>query len=161
MNKLLRRLSLLLAFSLLCSVSAGAQVPRLGDVKTIVVADDNFVVQKANGPVFRRSITCEAWITTDGKLHCKTVTKLTSASVKFTLPTISSTTSGGGGTSAGGDISRKLAVKEPVLGQDTYIWDISGDKYRDKHSITLFISSAFGSGEIVLINKKIPGTVQH
>lgn len=127
--------------------------------RIIVVTDDNFEVKKATGPVFRRSITCEAWITTDGKLHCKTNGQLTSAELKFTWPTYSKTQPDGTITSAGGGIAgRKLAVKKLVLGQDTYTWDISGDNYRNMHAITLLITAPLVTGEIVLTNKKVPAT---
>lgn len=163
MKKIISRHLAVLAAGLFFGLVANAQIPRIdpnAGKRVIVVTDDNFIVQKATGPVSRRSITCEAWITTDGKLHCKTGgASLKSASVKFTSPTYSSTTPGGDGTSAGSEISRMLPVKDLVLGQDTYTWDISGDKYREKHSITLVIATPLRSGKIVLINKKVPAAI--
>ena len=149
----------ILFIGLFFAVSLNAQIPQI-DPKAgqsrIVVIDDNFEVKKPTGPIFRRSITCEAWITTDGTLHCKTKVKIASASVKYTLPTQSSTATGGTTTSAGGDKTIKLTVKELVLGQDTYTWDISGEKYREMHMITLYISNPLSSGQVILINKKVP-----
>lgn len=163
MRKNIYRCFTVLSVGIFLAVVANAQVPKIdpkAGQRVIVVTDDNFEVQKPTGPVMRRSITCEAWITTDGILHCKTSAKLKSASIEFKSPTYSSTTRPEGTrTSAGSTISRKLVVKELVLGQNTYTWDISSDKYRDMHSITLSLASVFGSGQIVLINKKVSAKI--
>ena len=146
--------------SLILGLIVAGQIPPVdpnAGKRVIVVTDDNFEVQRPTGPVSRRSITCQVWITTDGKLHCRTSKQLTSAELKYVRPTSSKTQPDGTVTSSGGGLAgRKLAVKELVLGQDTYTWDISGDYYRKAHSITLLIKAPLVSGEIVLINKKVP-----
>lgn len=50
----------------------------------------------------------------------------------------------------------KLTVKAVVLGQDIYTWDISGEKYREMHMITLYISNPMSSGQVIFINKSVP-----
>jgi hypothetical protein len=159
MRKTIYRYFSILSVGVFLALAVNAQVPKIdpkAGQRVIVVRDDNFEAQKPTGPVMRRSITCEAWTTTDGILHCKTRVKLKSASIEFKSPTYSSTTPEGTTTSAGGGIGRKLTLKELALDQDTYTWDLSGDKYHEKHAISLNISSAFGSGQVVLINKKVP-----
>lgn len=149
--------------SLILGLIAAGQIPPVdpnAGKRVIVVTDDNFEVQRPAGPVSRRSITCQVWITTDGLLHCKTTKQLTSAELKYVRPTYTKTNPDGTGTSSGGGLSgRKLAIKELVLGQNTYTWDLSGDNYKNAHSITLLIKAPLVSGEIVLINKKVPAKI--
>ena len=162
MTRLLRRCSLLLAFGVLCSAYIGAQAPRVGDVKTLVVIDESFEPQQNTdrGPFRRGRLRYEVWITTDGVLHCKT-SKLLSASVMFTPPVIKTATAGGGGTSVGGGKGRLLSVDKSDFADTHYTFDIKPDKYRQMHSITLTIRSGLhGSAEVKLINKKVPAEIQ-
>ncbi len=92
-------------------------------------------------------------------LHCRTSLPLKSASIKFTAPTASSTNANGDTTGASGSIERKFELTKPA-GSDAYLFDLVPDKYKEKHAITLTLTSTNGSkAEINLINKKVPAKI--
>jgi len=63
-------------------------------------------------------------------------------------------------TGAGGSIERKFELNKPN-GSDAYLFDLVPDKYKEKHAITLSITSTTGSkAEITLINKKVPAKIE-
>lgn len=166
MKKLTVYCSLLLAFGVLffaADARAQTRKPDLDGLNkpVIVPTDKNFDAQKqAPSQAARRGIAYEAWITTDGVLHCKTSSPLKSAAIKFTAPTVSSTNANDTTTGSGGDVSRKFELKKSPDG--AYVFDISADKYKEKHAVTLTITSTFGtSAEIKLINKKIPAKIEN
>ena len=149
---------------LLTSQTANAQVPKIDPNTTtriVVVTDDNFEPQKQTdrGPSRRGRLLYEVWITTDGILHCKT-SKLSSASIAFTPPTVNTANASGGGTTVGGGKSRLLSVSNGDFSDNHYTFNIKPDKYREMHKITLSIRSGLlGSAEVELINKKIPAEI--
>jgi hypothetical protein len=66
---------------------------------------------------------------------------------------------GGFGTGSGGGFSRKFELDKPAS-SDAYLFNIKPDKYKDKHAITLSITSASGAkADIKLINKKVPAEI--
>ncbi len=180
MKKLILSSSILLAFGVLFSaaITAQAQItrPDPGDVvikvpkpnpgglknPLIPLTDKNFEPQKFTPLLgFKPGIAYEVWITTDGVLHCKTSSTLKTASIQFTQPTFSSKKNANGvTTSAGGSVGRKFELDKPE-GSDAYLFNIAPDKYKEKHAITLMITSTSGSkAEVTLINKKVPAEIE-
>jgi hypothetical protein len=140
-------------------------VPKIdpnGPKRMIVVTDRNFESQKST-PVasFKPQIAYEVWITTDGVLHCKTSSTLKSASIYFTPPTVTYTPdANGNSTGTGGGYRRKYELNKPA-GDDAYIFNLASDKYKEKHAITLSITSTSGAkAEIKLTNKKVPAEIK-
>ena len=163
MKKLILSCSILFVFTLLLSANAQAQIPKpdLGGLNKPASTDKNFEPQKFT-PILgvKRSIAYEVWITTDGVLHCKTSSTLKTASIKFTQPTVSSTNANGDTTGSSGSFSRKFELNKPE-DSDAYLFDIASDKYKEKHAITLMITSTSGSkAEVTLINKKVPAKIE-
>jgi len=163
MKKLILSCSILFVFTLFLSANAQAQIPKpdLGGLNKPALTDKNFEPQKFT-PVLgvKRSIAYEVWITTDGVLHCKTSSTLKTASIKFTQPTVSSTNANGDTTGSSGSFSRKFELNKPE-DSDAYLFDIASDKYKEKHAITLMITSTSGSkAEVTLINKKVPAKIE-
>ncbi len=165
MTKLILSCSFLFVLTTMLSANAQAQIPKpdLGGLgkSVVVVADRNFDRQKSTPPLgFTRQIPYEVWITTDGILHCKTSSPLKSASITFTAPTVSSSNGGGTTTGSAGGFSRQFALNKPE-GSDSYLFNIVPDKYKEKHAITLIITSTTGTkAEIKLINKRVPATIE-
>ncbi len=164
MTKLIVGCSFLIVFTAMLSASAQAQIPKpdLGGLgkPLVVLTDKNFERQKfAPIPGVTRQIPYEVWITTDGILHCKTSSPLKSASITFTAPTVSSSNGSGTTTGSGGSFSRQFTLNKPE-GSESYQFNIASDKYKEKHAVTLIITSTTGSkAEITLINKKVPATI--
>ena len=155
----MKTLLLFLLFS--AAITAQAQIPKLdlGGLNKPASTDKNFEPQKFTPILGVRKIAYEVWITTDGVLHCKTSSTLKTASIKFTAPTASSTNANGDTTGTGGDVSRKFELNKPE-DSDAYLFNIVPDKYKEKHAITLTITSTNGSkAEIKLINKKVPAKI--
>ncbi|CAN5331264.1 hypothetical protein BH10ACI2_BH10ACI2_02840 [soil metagenome] len=163
MKNLAFKFTVAVALCLFISCLINAQVPQIDSKagsRVIVVTDDNFEPQKQmdRGPTRRGRLLYEVWITTDGILHCKT-SKLSSAAITFSPPTIE-TANAGGGTKVGGSKSRMLNVGQGDFSNNHYLFNINADKYREMHMITLSIISSFlGSAEVKLINKKIPAEI--
>ncbi len=167
MKKLTICCSILLAFGILFSaaINAPAQItrPDWGKLKNpaVAAADRNFEPQKFTPVSGASRLAYEVWITTDGVLHCRTSLPLKSASIKFTQPTFSTKPDANGDTTgAGGSIERKFELNKPK-GSDAYLFDLVPDKYKEKHAITLSITSTTGSkAEITLTNKKVPAKIE-
>ena len=178
MKKLTIYCSILFAFGVLFSAAintAQAQItrPDLGDVvikvpkpnpkgviPVIILTDNNFEPQKFTPVSGASRLAYEVWITTDGVLHCRTSLPLKSASIKFTAPTVSSTNANGDTTGSSTSFSRKFELNKPE-GSDAYLFNIAPDKYKEKHAITLIITSTSGSkAEVTLINKKVPAKIE-
>lgn len=161
MKKILIGNSLLLALSVICSTYTNAQVPQIdpnAGRRVIVVTDSNFEPQKFKPALSTKpGIAYEVWITTDGVLHCKTASALTTASIEFVSPKITSNLPSGGSTQSGGGYARKV---EPKKTNDEYQFSIATDKYREKHAIILSVVSSNGAkSEIKLVNKKVPAEI--
>jgi len=168
MKKLTIYCSILFAFGVLFSAAittAQAQRPELDlgglNNRLIVPRDRNFEPQKFTPVSGVTRLAYEVWITTDGVLHCRTSLPLKSASIKFTQQTFSSKPDANGtSTGSGGYIERKFELYKPN-GSDAYLFDLVPDKYKEKHAITLSITSTTGSkAEITLINKKVPAKIE-
>jgi len=101
-----------------------------------------------------RALSYEAWITTDGKLHCNTSLVLNAAEVKFVWPASSATAADGTSTSSGGDMSKKLTV---TASEDLhYAFNIAKDGYKQAHKIILSLTANNGaSATVTLINNKV------
>ena len=178
MKKLTVYCTILLACGVLFSavINAQAQIPK-PDLRDVVIkvprpnpgglipgiafTDKDFEPQKSGRTLtVKPQIAYEVWITTDGVLHCKTNSTLKFASIKFTAPTASSTNANGDTTGSSTSFSRKFELNKPE-GSDAYLFDLVPDKYKEKHAITLSITSTTGSkAEITLINKKVPAKIQ-
>ncbi|HMT06404.1 MAG TPA: hypothetical protein PKA82_00265 [Pyrinomonadaceae bacterium] len=161
------RTLVLIALALSFSAVAASQItkPTGGKINSIVITDSDFGTASSSKPS-PRGFIYEVWITTDGVLHCRTGERIKSATIKFTFPTASST-DGGTTTSSGGDTSRKLVLKpvskidvDPSSKFEEYFSDISADKYKTKHAVTVTLTSVSGKTvEVKLVNKKVPATI--
>ena len=165
MKKLILSCSILLAFGVLFSAAAQAQIPKPipGGLKNpaVVPMDRNFEPQKFTPVSGASRLAYEVWITTDGVLHCRTSLPLKSASINFTNPDVTSKPDANGvSTGTGGGYGHKFDLNKPA-GSDAYLFDLVPDKYKEKHAITLTITSTNGSkAEIKLINKKVPAKIE-
>jgi len=167
MKKLTICCSILLAFGVLFSAAINAQAqitrPDWGKLKNpaAVATDRNFEPQKFTPASGASRLAYEVWITTDGVLHCRTSLPLKTASIKFTAPTASSTNANGDTTGSSTSFSRKFELNKPE-GSDAYLFNIVPDKYKEKHAITLTITSINGSkAEVTLTNKKVPAKIEN
>ena len=168
MKKLTVYCSILLAFGVLFSAAittAQAQRPELDlgglNNRLIVPTDRNFELQKFTPVSGVTRLAYEVWITTDGVLHCRTSLPLKSASINFTNPDVTSKPDANGvSTGTGSSYGHKFDLNKPA-GSDAYLFDLVPDKYKEKHAITLTITSTNGSkAEIKLVNKKVPAKIQ-
>jgi hypothetical protein len=165
MKKLTIYCSILFAFGVLFSAAAQAQItrPDWGKLKNpaVVATDRNFEPQKFTPVSGASRLAYEVWITTDGVLHCRTSLPLKSASINFTNPDVTSKPDANGvSTGVGSSYGHKFDLNKPA-GSDAYLFDLVPDKYKEKHAITLTITSTNGSkAEIKLINKKVPAKIE-
>ncbi|MEJ7623502.1 MAG: hypothetical protein WKF34_05880 [Pyrinomonadaceae bacterium] len=164
MKKIVICCSFVMALHVVFATGALAQILKTkpdAAISKIVVADSRFGIQKSI-PILstKPQIGYEVWITTDGVLHCKTSSTLKSASIYFTPPSVTSTPDANGNTTgSGGGYGRKFELNKSAAG-DEYVFNVAPDKYKEKHAITLSVTSTSGAkADIKLINKKVPAAI--
>jgi hypothetical protein len=163
MNKLKFRCIILFALAISCQVAANAQLPKLdpagANKDRVVVIDENFEPQKSKPDGRpRHALGYEVWITTDGFLHCKTNLQLGSARIEFTSPVAAALTPTGMAGQA--ERGRPRSLNTTMWpGPGGYRFDIRGDGYKEKHAITLYLTSVWGGAVITLTNKKVPAQI--
>ena len=158
----MKTLLLFLLFS--AAITAQAQIPKLDlgglNKRIIVPTDRNFEPQKFTPVSGASRLAYEVWITTDGVMHCRTSLPLKFASFRFTAP-IKYLTNANDGEPSVGDGAVYLPKLNKPEGSDAYLFDLTKTNYKEKHAITLFITSTSGSkAEITLTNKKVPAKIE-